>query len=44
MEHDIDPFLTYTPVRSRHSGRVDALGDQFSHSFLLFFRSLYLPL
>jgi hypothetical protein len=37
-------MLTYTLIRSRDGGRVYALGDQFSHSFLLVFGGLYLPL
>lgn len=37
-------LLTYGLIRSRDGGRVDALSDQFSHSFLLIFSGLYLPL
>lgn len=36
-------LLTYGLIRSRDSGRVDALSDQFSHPFLLIFSGLYLP-
>jgi hypothetical protein len=37
-------LLTYSLIRGGDAGRVDALGDQFSHSFLLIFGGLYLPL
>jgi hypothetical protein len=44
MKMKVIALLTCGLIRSRDGGRVDALGDQFSNSFLLIFSSLYLPL